>query len=501
MARFKRGNLDQGEFLSINFQDQYTEYSTESMLKKFVEENIDMRAFEKYYKNEFYGRTGKHPKDIIAAIIYGYINGIRSSRKIEKYLQTHIGFMYVSNRLSIDHSKLCDFKIQFRKEMEELTTIVLYGLNNLGEIDWDLVVGDGTKIKANASKSKTMNKEKAAKILRTYRKMAEKIIKRDMENDERNARGEMEPEKYLAEKKRIERQKKLYENTIEAVETYKKLIESGELKDGDKTLTGNEHYNLSDPDSSLTLGADKSGYIQGYNMKMMVSNNDIILSCENDKLNEKYSAKPMIEGIEALKKELGVEKETKYLLDSGFQNMPDILDLEAKGLKCYIDVKEEDFSDVRQKRKNFKIFQDDSGGFQLKCAGGQIGKRYLDRKNKKIYFFYYRSHCKGCKKYRECYEKIRPDRNQKTINYNLFELDNRAGIDRYLTHLRSEDGQKIYARRIGKEHVFSNTKTQRNYHQTFYRGTDKVRFDWKMNALSHNLGKYFQALVKNAMKL
>ncbi len=502
MARYTRGNLEQGEFITINFNDQYVEDSRETMVKEFVAKYIDMKNFDEYYFNDKTGRKGKHPQDIISAIIYGYLMGIRSSRKVENLLKSHVGFMYVSNRLSIDHSKLCNFKIQFREEIEKLFSLILYLLNNIGEIDWDIVVGDGTKIKANASKSKTMNREKAEKTLKTYRKMASKIIQRGLDTDEKLNRGELEPEKYEAEKKRIERQKKIYNSVIKQVETYKGMLENETLKDGDTTIMGEDHYNLTVPDSSLTQGSDKSGFIQGYNIRMMISNNDIILSCENEKLHEKYSAKPMITKVEELKSKLGVDKGSKYLLDSGFQNMPDILEMEEKGLDCYIDVKEKDFGKEVQKRKNFEIIKEEgSGNYLLKCGGGIITKGYRDDKRGKIHFFYNRSQCKGCKIYQECYAKINSKRNQKTVNFNLFELENRKEVDCYLNKLRNDKGQKIYCKRIGKEHNFANLKTQKDFSQTFYRGKDKVGMDWLWNSIAHNLNKYLQAIAYKRLSI
>ncbi len=501
MARYKRGNLDQGELLAINLQEQFDEYSREVLLKKFVAKYIDIQRFDKYYSNDETGRKGKHPQDVISAILYGYLQGIHSSRKVENLLRTHIGFMYVSNRLSIDHSKLCDFKIQFDDEITNLFATILFLLNNIGEIDWDVVVGDGTKIKANASKSKTMTGERADKVMRTYRKMATKVVKRSLETDEKLNRGELEEEKYMAEKKCIERQEKLYNRVMEQVEVYQKMLEEERLKEGDKTITGKDHYNLTDPDSSLTLGPDKSGYIQGYNIRMMISNNDIILSCENDKLNEKYSAKPMIEEVEKLKEELGVKQESKYLLDSGFQNMTDILEMEEKGLDCYIDVKERDFGKEVQKRKNFEIIKGDNREYRLKCCGGLKTKGYIDDKRGKIHFFFNRSQCEGCNKYQECYSRINPKRNQKTVNFNLFELENRKEIDSYLNKLRSDEGQKIYSKRIGKEHNFANLKTQKDFSQTYYRGKEKVEMDWLWNSTSHNLGKYFQAVICKGLSI
>jgi len=253
--------------------------------------------------------------------------------------------------------------------------------------------------------------------------------------------------------------------------------------------------------SSLTKGSDKSGFIQGYNMRMMVSNNDIILSSENDKLHETYSSKLMIEKVEELKTKLEVTQDSKYLLDSGFQNMPEIVEMQNKGLDCYIDVREKDFGDKSQKRKFFSLVREDNNEIRLKCIGGHFAKGYRDEKRGKVHFFYTRNECKGCTNYNECYSKIRSNRRQKTVNFDIFELERREDIDVYLNKLRSEKGKSIYSKRIGKEHIFANLKTQKNFGQTFYRGEDKVRIDWLYNSIAHNINKYFQAIVRRGLTI
>jgi hypothetical protein len=83
----------------------------------------------------------------------------------------------------------------------------------------------------------------------------------------------------------------------------------------------------------------------------------------------------------------------------------------------------------------------------------------------------------------------------------LFELGHRKEIDRYLGKLRSEEGQKVYSKRIGKEHNFSNIKTQKDFLMPYYHGNEKVGMDCLWNMLAHNLNKYFQALARKGLNI
>jgi len=111
MANFEHNTSSQGLFLSIQLDDQFSSDSREYILKKYIHENVKVELFEDAYNNDQGGRKGKEPRDIIAAILYGNITGNRSSRKIELLLREHIGFMFVSNCLKIDHSIICEFTL------------------------------------------------------------------------------------------------------------------------------------------------------------------------------------------------------------------------------------------------------------------------------------------------------------------------------------------------------------------------------------------------------
>jgi transposase len=484
MARYERNYIEQGEFLAINIHEQFNETSREYHIKDFINKYTDLSIFEAYYKNDETGRKCKDPRDMISAILYGYCTGNHQSRKIEELLKTHIGFMFVSNRLQVDHSVICEFKTNFKEEISRLFSTLLYVLNNIEEIDWELVVGDGTKIKASAAKWRNVGGEFTEKKLGIYRKMAQNIITRDLELEEKHLLGEISDKAYKAEKPRISRQKKLYDAMVGRIEEYQNCVNEGKLN-------GKERYNLIDPESKVMTGSDPRIFIQGYDYKMMISNNDIILDYKADTKSQKNAAGEMIKRVEGKKNDLGVRRETKYLLDAGFQDMQTIIDCENDGLDLYIDLQKKDYSNDVSKRKYFNEAEKKGDRYYLSCIGNRERRGTNSPKvNDKIYFHFPRSGCNGCSHYQICYKNIKATVKRKSVSFRIFELEHRKEIDEYLNKLRSEEGKKIYHKRIGKEHNFANIKTQKNYYQTSYRGMIKVNMEFSWIALAHNLMKY-----------
>jgi transposase len=488
MARFENNTSEQGLFLAIQLNEQFGEDSKEARLKQFLSDSVNLNDFRDAYRNDHSGRTVKNPTDMIAAILYGYIMGIRSSREIERMLQSHLGFMYVSNRMMADHSVICEFKIVFRKQIEDLFYKLLFIMNELGAIDWEVVVGDGTKIKAYANKGLNVGRKKTDLLLRTYRKMAEKIIQRDLELEANLKDGKIAGKEYVTEKKRISRQQRVYESVLGKINEYQRNVE-------DLKVNAEEHYNLTDPDSKLIPSGGHDHFIQGYNMVLMVSNNDVIVDYRTSTKAEKLHTGEMISDVENLKRQMGAgRKSTKYLMDAGFQDMETILRLEAEGHKMYVATKEKDFTDKSQKRKNFEFIRRENG-YCLECRNGLRSEGGYDSKNKKYSFFFRRKKCAGCPHISECYRNIKETTQQKTVVFTEFELSHRSEIDAYLNKMNSKEGKKIYSRRFGKEHVNANVKTQKNYHQTYYRGMEKVENEHCWLALSHNFMKYAQYAV------
>lgn len=483
MARYERNTTEQGEFLAININEQFDENSREYHIKDFLNRHVDIHSFDKYYNNDETGRKGKYPIDLIAGILYGYVTGNRSGRKIEKLLQNHIGFMYISNRLNADHSKICDFKMLFSKEIEELFARLMFVLNNLGEIDWDIVVGDGTKIKANAGKWRNVGGEITDKKLEIYRKMSRNIVRRDLETENEHNNGTICNKKYQDEKRRISRQMKVYECMVKKIEDYKKRVKDGELDRKEK-------YNLIDPDSKVLRGENRKTFIQGYNARFTISNNDIILDYNGDTESEKNCTEEMITRIEDKKRELQVNGKTKYLMDSGFENMSAILDCQEKGIDVYIDMRKTSFSDEAQKRKFFKEVKKRDDEYYLSCIGNRISKGFVSKDIDKITFSFWRNGCKECANYKECYKRMKETTKSKTVTFDMLEIENRKDIDKYLKKLNSHKWKRIYNKRIGKEHVFANIKTQKGYHQTAYRGKEKVNMELGWISIAHNLMKY-----------
>jgi transposase len=132
----------------------------ENHLAYFVSDlidQLDLRAIEGYYEQEERGYPPYHPRMMTKMLVYGYCVGVFSSRKLEKRLQEDVGFRVLAAGNEPDFRTISDFRKIHVAALEGLFQQVLRMALQLGAMKLGRVAIDGSKVKANASKHKAMS--------------------------------------------------------------------------------------------------------------------------------------------------------------------------------------------------------------------------------------------------------------------------------------------------------------------------------------------------------
>ncbi|NPA59582.1 MAG: IS1182 family transposase [Epsilonproteobacteria bacterium] len=132
------------------------------------------------------GQPAFHPKLLLKIYIYGYLNKIRSSRKIEQEISRNIEMMWLSQGLTPSYKTICNFRKDNPKALQIIFKEFSILIKNLKLITGDLVAVDGAFLRANASKNrlimkKTLKKD-IAKIdedIKNYMSVLETLDKED----------------------------------------------------------------------------------------------------------------------------------------------------------------------------------------------------------------------------------------------------------------------------------------------------------------------------------
>ena len=154
ISKFRTIDTNKDIIIDHNFNNILPEDS----LARFVVDviyQLDLSSIEEQYSAN--GSKAYPPKMILALILYCYINGIFSSRQIEKATKELIPVMYIAHGEHPDHSVISRFRKDFLQHIKSTFSQVLEIAANMNVFKLGDVALDGTKIKANASKHKALS--------------------------------------------------------------------------------------------------------------------------------------------------------------------------------------------------------------------------------------------------------------------------------------------------------------------------------------------------------
>lgn len=179
-------------------------------VRKLVCEDLDLSAVLGSYTEER-GFPPYHPAMMVSLLLYAYTRGLYSSRRIALACVERFDFAAVTGMQRPDHRTISDFRKRHLEPLAGLFVQVLELCQEAGLVKLGHVALDGTKIQANASKRKAMSydrmkkreKELAAKIAEWFAKAEEEDAREDEEFGD--ATGDELPEWVVNDQKRLEK--------------------------------------------------------------------------------------------------------------------------------------------------------------------------------------------------------------------------------------------------------------------------------------------------------
>src|SRR4030042_5706117 len=104
------------------------------------------------------GRPPYEPGDLLKLFIYGYLNRIRSSRRLEQETARNLEVRWLLHNLQPDHKTISDFRKDNRKAIQAVTRQFVILCQQLNLFGGELVAIDGSKFKASNSKKRNWTK-------------------------------------------------------------------------------------------------------------------------------------------------------------------------------------------------------------------------------------------------------------------------------------------------------------------------------------------------------
>jgi transposase len=163
MSEHVNGTHRDQTVLFPNTIDQYVDKENPvRFIDAFVDSlNLEILGF-KHSISADTGRPSYNPSDMLKLYIYGYLNQIRSSRKLEKECHRNVEVMWLMKKLAPDHKTIAEFRKDNVDCIKGVFQEFLYLCKSLDLYGAQLVSIDGTKFKAVNSKSNNLNQKTVA---------------------------------------------------------------------------------------------------------------------------------------------------------------------------------------------------------------------------------------------------------------------------------------------------------------------------------------------------
>jgi transposase len=315
------------------------EWLAEGDLAWFILDAVDQMDLDKFYavyRNDGWGAAAYDPAMMVGVLLYGYCQGVRSSRKIARALERDVGFRVVAANQQPDFRTICRFRSEHEKALERLFVQVLCLCREAGLVKLGMVVLDGAKVAANAALEANRRYDAIEEEVRGMLAEAKKV---DTEEDALfgpEQRGDELPEglgrrterlKRLQEaKSRLEKEAEVAAKAVREHLEERQMEEaaSGKKKRGRKPKVvepapvEEAKANTTDPDSRIMKA--RQGYVQGYNVQAIVSRDQIIVATGvTQEANDVQQLKPMLETLEHTLEAAGIEERPRTALaDAGY---------------------------------------------------------------------------------------------------------------------------------------------------------------------------------------
>ncbi len=174
-------NRYQVSFSSI--EEQIEPDNAVRFIEAFVEQ-LDLKQLGYNFNTlKTEGRPPFHPKVFLKLYLYGYLNGIRSSRRLEKECKRNIELHWLLAQLAPNYHSIADFRKVNGKALRNTFKLFVLFLKEAELIGGNTIAIDGTKVRAHNSKKNNYNPKKLERHLNYIEEKANEYLAQLATND------------------------------------------------------------------------------------------------------------------------------------------------------------------------------------------------------------------------------------------------------------------------------------------------------------------------------
>jgi transposase len=476
---FKTGqSRDQGSFLPARIEDYVGPDNPVRGIEAYVC-CLDLAAlgFRHTDIGSGAGQPPYDPADLLKLYLYGYLNRVRSSRRLEREAGRNVELMWLLRGLVPGYRTIGNFRKDNRDALKAVNRDFVLLARELDLLGGEVVAIDGAFFHGDASRASIV----------TQKRLAERLaaLERDIE-----AYGAELDKNDAVETAAAAGAQSAGDMAHNMAQKLAALKEKRAKVDADLAqLKASGETQLSRTDADARLLSKNGQTVAGYNVQIAVDDRHKLIVA-SEVVNAGNDTGQLHAMALAAKQALGAATLTA-LADVGYYNGETLKACEADAITAYVPQAERNNRLAAQGRFSLEAFSYDAASDVYRCPAGGLLRPMTGRKRDaggKLHLRYVsrRSDCKACPLRDKCLAaKARRREIQRWVHENV--------IERHRARMAAADAP-MRRRAALVEHPFGTLKCRAGYRHFLLRGFDKVRGEWSLMALCYNLTRVLNIL-------
>lgn len=412
------------------------------------------------------GRPSYHPAVLLKIYIYGYLNRVQSSRRLEREAQRNVELMWLTERLTPDFKTIADFRRDNGKAIRNTCRQFIVLCRNLDLFSESIIAIDGSKFKAVNNRDRNFTSAK----LKARMEQIEESINRYLAAMDTADRTQSE----VAEAKTSRLKEKIakLKQQMQALKAMEQRLQ--EVPDGQVSLT--------DPDARSMATSGRGTGVVGYNVQTAVdAKHHLIVAHEVTNVGHDRSALATM--AEQARSATGIET-LKVVADRGYFSGEEILACEQAGITTFVPkpLTSGAKADGRFGKQDFVYIAADN---EYRCPAGQRAIQRFTRVEAGLTIsVYWSSACPRCQIKQECtpsaYRRIRRWEHEAVLDTMQRRLDRQP--------------EMMGMRRQTAEHPFGTIKYWMGSTHFLTKTLSRVSTEMSLHVLAYNLKRLMSIL-------
>lgn len=416
------------------------------------------------------GRPSYHSQVFLKIYLYGYLNGLRSSRKLEKECFRNIEMQWLLEDIRPNYHSISDFRKNNPVALKKLFKLFVSFLKDADLIGGETLAIDGTKTRAHNSKKANFNQKKIDKHLEYIETKTQEYLDALEANDSKENQAKIQ-------------------NIQQKIDRLKQNKLRYELLEEKLKASGEPQISTTDSDARALLVQGQVVEIS-FNIQAAVdSKHNLVVATHTINRNDRSALSAI--AIEA-KKNLGIETYT-VLVDKGYHNGKQIEICKQANITTIVAQPEQGKSNENGTTKDYLVarFQYDKTTDTYTCPQGETlqttGNWHKKTADKDSYNFkkYRTPKCKECPVKHLCTSRAAGREIDRSQYADAVEENNK----------RYQENPQLYRKRQEiNEHIFGTIKRQWGYNHTNLTGLEKVNGEHSLIMLVYNIKRSINIL-------